>query len=219
MFIIIGEVNMKKFTSIILSFCICLLLSNRIYASSSDNGFYSFFENALAHDSFYALDNQGSDISSFILELYNSKGEAAVYSYFLNHSGAVGYEEKTVSSFARSLEEAVTLNNYQYYTANGTYYGAKSWKTLLCGTYYYNTKTGLITRAPSPNLYLVEANFGTNFSPYLYPGTINSSISNQSSVTFFASYTMYADYKDEYSSGMGALKISYGSHVHRFTAS
>ena len=89
----------------------------------------------------------------------------------------------------------------------------------MTGTYYIDSRTGLITRAVQPSLYLESHSFGWDFPPYFGNVSTNAFVTNQSYATFQASYTMMVGVNNEEFLVQGITSLNYGRHTHTFTVS
>ena len=211
---------MKKlgclFVAIILSFSWFPAL-----ADTTKSEFVTFFQEAIVEDSFYAMDAKENDITEFVASLYMEEGIDNVYAYFIEKSGSIGYTSENVNLNTRTIEDAVTVSNSKYTIANevnGLHF-TREWRTRLTGTYYFDSRTGLITRAVQPSLYIEYHNFGTDFLPYLANVRTNAYVTNQSYATFSATYTMMIDVSNDGFYGQGIDSLNYGTHTHSFTTS
>lgn len=180
--------------------------------------FHTFVEKAVLNETLYAEDENGNDITQFVIDSISEKGIDYIYDYFKNNSGTIGYIE-TTSIKTRAIDETKNVTNYAYcIETDTTGKFTKEWQTKLIGTIYMDGNTGLIKRASTPTLYLSFANFGASFSPYLNSVKTSSSCTS-SYATFSATYHMYATLN----LSIGSLPIGYDldfkTHTHKFTSS
>lgn len=182
---------MKKIISFLLSLCTCFLCITSVSAEKENTDFYSFFSIAVTNRDFYALNCNGQDISNSILNLYQKEGSASVYSYLSKNSGLIGYHETIHSGSFSAIEEDITVSDYRYVITNHKDYGKSEWRTRFTGTYYCNSKTGLITRNSLPVFSLVPISSETEFSNDYSVSNMNVSIKDESYIIFYTDYSLY----------------------------
>lgn len=179
---------MKKIISFLLSLCTCFLCFTSVSAVKDNSDFYSFFSIAITNRSFYASDSYGQDISDSILSLYQKEGSAAVYSYLCENSGLIGYHETMQSGTFSAIEEDITVSDFQYVITNQKDHGKSEWKTRFTGTYYCNSKTGLITRNSLPAFsFIPQAELSNDYSV----SNTKVYIKDQSYINFYTDYSVY----------------------------
>mgnify|MGYP000923383158 CR=1 FL=1 len=133
----------------------------------------------------------GDDVTDswiFIIEKYAYAGNHLLVKDLLDREGLsiTAVCNKPVLKASRRQHFYKTFNEIG---SAGGY--TKEWIVGLGGSITYNLRTNKITSASTPTIGLVNANFGTAFSPWI--GNISTGRTVYTSkVLFYASYNMYA---------------------------
>ncbi len=218
---------MKKSINI-LAFALILIFSvSSVYADNNEktsSEFKKYFEQALTHDSFYAHDQKGTDITNTIKLISNFSGTDAVYEFMKTNSVSFGYTAEVRypcnnnDNNLRAVDETVVASDTTYVLDTDTKGRfTKEWVTKLIGVYYLDGKTGLVKKAKSPHLYLETANFGSAFSPYIDDISTTATVIDESYAKFTASYHMYATLEMPIGKLPIGFKIDFNGHEHTFT--
>lgn len=162
--------------------------------------FANFLDESFSHiDDLIVEDSNGVEITKHFIDVastyYAENDYVSIQDMIKNENLTVSY--KVVSNItpkgnfapmSNIRSKSVSQNFYHIASDKGI---TKEWTTKLYGTFSYDINTYNITSASNPTFTLLNANFGTAFSPVVKSVSTSRTISGRS-VTFNASHRMMA---------------------------